>query len=118
MLQILLVVALTLAGASQSQGLAVRQETLKSGVEVRTMTISIHGKGGGKPKSLVQEDFTVFENGRRQPISLFVKNTDDPKAPRYELGYAVTPSAPGEKKRIEIRIRGFRAKIHYDFVTR
>ena len=54
--------------------------TIKSGVEVRTVTISVHAKGLGKPKPLVEQDFTVFENGARQPITLFVKNTDDPKA--------------------------------------
>jgi hypothetical protein len=96
----------------------VQQLTLKSGVEVRTMTITVHGRAGGQPKLLAQEDFTVFENGLRQPISLFVKNTDDPKAPRYQLGYAVQPCPPGQKKRIEIRIRGFRKKMYYDFVTR
>ena len=96
----------------------VQQLTLKSGVEVRTMTITVHGKLGRQPRLLVQEDFRVFEDGLPQPISLFVKNTDDPKAPRYQIGYAVTPSAPGQKKRIEIRIRGFRKKIQYDFVVR
>jgi hypothetical protein len=91
---------------------------VKSGVEVRTMTITVHGNLGRPPRRLIQEDFTVFENGVRQPISLFVKNTDDPKAPRYQIGYPVTPSAPGDKKRIEIRIRGFRKKIQYDVVAR
>ena len=111
-------VAVLFAVLLSAQSPDVRQQTLKSGVEVRTVTIWVHGKHGGLPKPVGEKDFTVFENGVHQPITLFVKNTDDPKVTRYEIGYKVKPSGPGEKKRIEVRVRGFRGKIRREFVTR
>lgn len=91
---------------------------VKSGVELRMVTVNVRGKDGGPPRNLAQADFTILEDGVRQTVTVFVKNTDNPKSSRYQLGYQPTPSKPGETKHIEIRVRGIHKKITHDFVTR
>jgi hypothetical protein len=107
-----------LAGAPQSQGLEVRQQTLKSGVQVRSVVLTVRGKFGRKPRQFDESDFTILENGVAQPIAVFVKNSDDPKIVRYDIGYTITDDTPGQKKRVEIRVRGISKKMVTDFVTR
>lgn len=116
MLQFLLIASLL--GVPAPQVPEVRQETLKSGVHARTLVLKVRGKLGRKPRQLVEGDITILENGVVQPISAFVKNTDDPKITRYDLGYTVTDSTASQKKRVEIRVRGYNKKMVTDFVTR
>ena len=54
-----LVLMAALAAAPQTQGLEVRQETLKSGVHVRSVVLTVHGKFGRKPRPLVEADITI-----------------------------------------------------------
>jgi len=94
------------------------QTIVKSGVEMRSITILMRSKDDGPPRQLVQRDFTVTENGVKQPISLFVKSSIDPTTDRYQLGYPIASSNSGERKRIEVRIRGIRKRIAYDVAAR
>jgi hypothetical protein len=91
---------------------------IRSGVEGRMVIVRVTGKDGGPPRKLERADFTVLEDGAAQAVTVFTKNTDDPKTTRYELGYTPPPSKSGETTHIEIRVRGIRKKITYDFVTR
>ena len=95
----------------------VGRVTLKSGVEVQTVRIQISGPRDRRDR-FVQDDFTIYEDGVLKPIALFVKNTDDPNRTRYQVGYAAPPGPAGQKRRIDLRIRGMRKKIAHEFVTR
>jgi hypothetical protein len=100
--------------APADQAPEVRRVTLKSGVEVQTLRIQMSGPKDKREK-FVQDDFTIYEDGVLKPIALFVKNTDDAKRTRYEIGYVATPGPPGQKRRIDLRIRGVRKQISHEF---
>lgn len=93
------------------------QTIVTSGVEFRSITILMRSKNDGPPRQLVQQDFAVTENGVQQRISLYTKSSVDPTTDRYQLGYPITSSNPGERKHIEVRIRGIKKRIAYDVVT-
>ena len=116
MLHILVTLMLVMPG--QTPVLEVAKQTVKSGIHIQTLVLNVRGQLGRRPRELAQSDITILENGVVQPISVFVRHTENPKVTRYELGYTVTDPTPGLTKRVEIRVRGLRRKLVAEFTSR
>lgn len=91
---------------------------VRSGVELRVVTVNVTGEERRSAAKAGAADFTILEDGVPQTVTHFVKNTDNPKTTRYQLGYVAPPSRPGDTKHIEVRVRGIRRTITHDFVMR
>jgi len=55
---------------------APAQTTFKSGVELVNLGIAVLDRGGAAVDGLTQQDFEVFESGRRQDIRFFVRGQE------------------------------------------
>src|SRR5215813_607080 len=58
--------------------LAAQETTIKVDVDVVSVLVSVRDKRGGLVGNLEKADFTVFEDGKAQPIKYFSRETDLP----------------------------------------
>ena len=71
--------ALTVGTAALSQEVKRKTSaTFSVNVEVVNVLVTVHDKRGNIIKDLTQEDFTLSEDGRKQPILYFSRETDLP----------------------------------------
>jgi VWFA-related protein len=54
------------------------QETIKVDVDIVNVLATVRSKNGGLVGNLSKEDFTIFENGQKQDLKYFTRETDLP----------------------------------------
>jgi VWFA-related protein len=58
--------------------LAAQEATIKVDVDIVNVLCSVRTKSGGLVGSLKKDDFTIFENGQKQELKYFARETDLP----------------------------------------
>ncbi len=75
---LLLGLLVTLSAAPQDPSPATAEATIKVDVGIVNVLCTVRTKSGGLVGNLNKEDFTIFENGQKQDIKYFTRETDLP----------------------------------------
>ena len=68
----------TVLGCSLAFPLAAQDATIKVDVDVVNILCAVRTKSGGLVSTLKKDDFSIFENGQKQDIKYFTRETDLP----------------------------------------
>lgn len=105
-----LAVALTAGQGVVLRSQAPEPQVFREGVEAVHVTIHVSGRNGRPPRLLQRSDFRVSENGKEQAITVFASEQLSESTRVFTIGYTSrTPATT--KRKVEVRIRGFRKRI-------
>ena len=75
---IILLVAGSSAGFAQPVAAKIPEPAIKVDVDVVNVLCTVYDKRGALVQDLAKDDFEILENGRRQHIRYFARDTDLP----------------------------------------
>ena len=96
---------------------AAQQQTpvFRGGITIVPLTVTVLDKNGKPVTDLTQDDFSILEDGRKQPIKTFFAETLKPQEPVADVGSPAAPRAPFDTAKPATR-RAFLLVLGYGHV--